>query len=102
MNTQAERNLAPFVFGENLVHSMLGEDGNPQFVTKDIAKVLEIQNIRQNLSELDEDEKGVCITDNLGGPQEMITISESAFIFLFSVRVSRRPAPSPNGCVPKF
>ena len=66
MNTQAERNLTPFAFGENLVRSMLGEDGNPWFVAKDIAKVLEIQNIRQSLSEPDEDEKGVCITDTLG------------------------------------
>ena len=102
MNRQAERNLTPVAFGENLVRSMLGEDGNPWFVAKDKAKVLEIQNIRQSLSEPDEDEKGVCITDTLGGPQEMITISESAFIFLFSVRASRRLAPSPNGCVPKF
>ena len=89
MNTQAERNLAPFAFGENLVRSMLGEDGNPWFVAKDIAKVLEIQNIRQSLSELDEDEKGVCITDTLGGPQEMTTISESGLYFL--VFRSRKP-----------
>ena len=63
MNTQAERNLAPFAFGENLVRSMLGEDGNPWFVAKDIAKVLEIQNIRQSLSELDEDEKKMFLED---------------------------------------
>ncbi len=89
MNTQAERNLVPFAFGENLVRSMLDEGGNPWFVAKDIAKVLEIQNIRQNLSELDEDEKGVCITDTLGGPQEMTTISESGLYFL--VFRSRKP-----------
>ena len=38
MNTQAERNLVPFAFGENLVRSMLDEGGNPWFVAKDIAR----------------------------------------------------------------
>ncbi|WP_462295886.1 BRO-N domain-containing protein [Bilophila wadsworthia] len=45
--------------------------------------------MRQNLSELDEDEKGVYITDTLGGPQEMTTISESGLCFL--VFRSRKP-----------
>lgn len=45
--------------------------------------------IRQNLSELDEDEKGVCITDTPGGKQEMTTISESGLYAL--VFRSRKP-----------
>ena len=63
-------NITPFAFGDNLVRSMTDENGNPWFVAKDVAVVLDIQNIRQNLSELDDDEKGVCTTYTPGGAQE--------------------------------
>ena len=46
-------------------------DGEVWFVAKDIADILEIQNIRQNMDELDEDEKGVCNIYTLGGMQDM-------------------------------
>ena len=70
-------NITPFAFGDNLVRSMTDENGNPWFVAKDVAVVLDIQNIRQNLSELDDDEKGVCTTYTPGGAQELKTVSES-------------------------
>lgn len=49
--------LTPFCFGDNLVRVHVDENGDPWWVAKDVAKILEIQNIRQNLADLDEDEK---------------------------------------------
>ncbi len=59
--------VLPYVFQEQLVRARLDEQGNPWFVAKDVAAVLGIQNIRQNLDGLDADEKGVCKTDTPGG-----------------------------------
>ena len=52
-------------------------DGEIWFVAKDVADILEIQNIRQNLDTLDEDEKGVYKTYTLGGKQDMTIVSEA-------------------------
>jgi prophage antirepressor-like protein len=64
-------------------------DGEPWFVLADVCKVLEINNPRDAASRLDDDEKGVVITDTLGGPQKTTVISESG---LYSVvMTSRKP-----------
>lgn len=68
-------------------------DGEPWFVAKDVAEILEIQNIRQNLADLDDDEKGVCSIDTPGGAQEMLIISESG-LYLQILR-SRKPEAKP-------
>lgn len=50
----------------------------PWFVAKDVCDVLEIQNARDTIARvLDEDEKGVDKIDTLGGAQEMNVINES-------------------------
>ena len=64
-------------------------DGDAWFVAKDVADVLGIQNIRQNLDELDDDEKGVCNVYTLGGNQSMTVISEPGLYAL--VLKSRKP-----------
>jgi len=51
--------------------------GAPWFVAQDVCACLEIGNHRDAVAKLDEDEKGVGITDTLGGPQEMLIVSES-------------------------
>ena len=51
-------------------------DNEPWFVAKDVCECLEIKNSRDALSRLDDDEKGVVLTDTLGGKQEMTTINE--------------------------
>ncbi|MFR8053788.1 MAG: Bro-N domain-containing protein [Bilophila wadsworthia] len=84
-------NITPFAFGDNLVRSMTDENGNPWFVAKDVAVVLDIQNIRQNLSELDDDEKGVCTTYTPGGAQELKTVSESGLTRSSSAVANRKP-----------
>src|SRR5262249_26102478 len=51
-------------------------DGIPWFVAKDVCTVLDIANYRDAARKLDEDERGVVITDTLGGSQSMICINE--------------------------
>lgn len=84
-----QNQLTPFAFGDNMVRVRMDKNGNPWFVAKDVAAILDIQNIRQNLTELDDDEKGVCIAYTPGGNQEMNTISESGLYAL--VFRSRKP-----------
>ena len=57
------------------VRTML-KNGEPWFVAADICKALEIKNNRDILSRLDDDEKGVDLTDTPGGKQKMTTINE--------------------------
>ncbi len=52
-------------------------DGEPWFVAKDVCDALGISNNRDAMSRLDEDEKGVVLTDTLGGVQKLTVISES-------------------------
>jgi prophage antirepressor-like protein len=51
-------------------------DGEPWWVASDVCSVLKIQNIRQNLGKLDDDEKGVCTVYTLGGAQQMAIVNE--------------------------
>lgn len=52
-------------------------NGEPWFVLADVCKVLEIKNSRDAAAKLDGDEKGVALTDTLGGTQKMTIINES-------------------------
>ncbi|WP_406846052.1 BRO family protein [Bacillus safensis] len=65
------------------------QDGQPWFVAKDLCEVLEIKNNRDALSRLDEDEKGVVLTDTLGGSQELTAVNEPGLYAL--ILSSRKP-----------
>lgn len=65
------------------------KDGQPWFVAADVCRALEISNHRDALSRLDTDEKGVALTDTLGGKQEMTVVSEPGLYSL--VLGSRKP-----------
>ena len=56
--------------------------GKPWFVAADVCRVLDIANSRDAVAMLDEDEKGVGITDTLGGRQNLTLISESGLYAL--------------------
>ena len=56
--------------------------GNPWFVAKDACDCLTISNVTQACQTLDEDEKGVCKVETLGGKQDMMVISESGLYTL--------------------
>lgn len=60
--------------GTNIRALVLSDE--PWFVAADVCSVLEIRNNRDALAGLDDDEKGVGITDTLGGPQKMAIVNE--------------------------
>lgn len=68
---------------------VLGSSVTPWFVAKDVCDALGIGNSRQALTALEDDEKGVSITDTLGGPQELATVNESGLYAL--IFRSRKP-----------
>ena len=53
METKA---ITTFAFDDHLVRVFEDEKGNPWFVAKDVCRILGIQNNRDALSALDEDE----------------------------------------------
>ena len=71
------------------IRAMRGEDGEPMFVAKDICAALEIKNSRDALARLDDDEKGVVLTDTPGGEQQVQAVNESGLYVL--VLGSRKP-----------
>lgn len=64
-------------------------DNEPWFVAVDVCKALEIKNSRDALGRLDDDEKGVVLTDTLGGEQTVATVNEPGLYSL--VLGSRKP-----------
>lgn len=64
-------------------------DGEPWFVAVDVCRALEIVNSRDALTRIDEDEKGVVLTDTPGGKQEVTTVNEPGLYSL--VLGSRKP-----------
>lgn len=81
-------NLIPFNFDDSLVRSAL-IDGQPWFVAKDIAQVLEYSRERDMHRILDDDEKGAHIVRTPGGDQEMTVINQSGLFH--AIIKSRKP-----------
>lgn len=52
------------------------KDGKIWFVAQDVCKILAIKNSRDAVSKLDDDEKGVVLTDTLGGGQKLQAVNE--------------------------
>lgn len=70
-----------FKFRETAVRTVI-KDGEPWFVGKDVCDILGYVNARQTVGKLDEDEKGVCLIDTLGGNQAMLIVNESGLYTL--------------------
>lgn len=60
----------------------INRDGDPWFVLSDVCQALEIANVPQAASRLDDDEKGIITVDTLGGPQKLTIINESGLYSL--------------------
>ena len=69
-------NELAFAFGDNLVRTVK-KNGNPWFVAKDIAQILEYETAKDMCRNLDDDEKDGQIVPTLGGNQTVTVISES-------------------------
>ena len=61
---------------------VVNKDDEAWFVSTDVCRALDIQNSRDALSRLDEDEKGVASTDTLGGMQKIGVVNESGLYTL--------------------
>ena len=70
-----------FRFGDSEIR-VVNKNGEPWFVAKDVCDALKITNSRDALLKLDDDEKGVGLTDTLGGVQELGVVSESGMYTL--------------------
>lgn len=64
-------------------------DNEPWFVATDVCKALDVKNNRDALTRIDDDEKGVALTDTLGGAQEVAVVNEPGLYSL--VLGSRKP-----------
>lgn len=67
----------------------INRNGEPWFVANDVCKALQIGNSRDAINRLDNDEKGVVITDTLGGNQKINIINEAGLYSL--ILTSRKP-----------
>ncbi len=85
-------NLIPFSNDSYSVR-VIDRDGSPWFVAKDVCAALDLTNSSQALSRLDREEKGVILTDTLGGRQRVAVISESGLYAL--ILRSDKPAARP-------
>lgn len=65
-----------FTFSAHTLRVIM-RNGNPWFVASDVCEAIGIKNYRDSVERLDADEKGVGISDTLGGAQEMLIVNES-------------------------
>lgn len=79
MTTQTQ--LSTFNFESKSIRT-LAINNEPWFVVKDLCNAINISNYRDAIERLDDDEKGVALTDTLGGKQEMAVVSESGMYTL--------------------
>ena len=94
-----QQKIVPFLFeGEQMVR-VVERDGAPWFLSKDVCAAIAIKNHRDAVTPLDEDEKGVVSIDTLGGPQEVIVVSEGG---LYTLVLRSRDATTPGTPAHRF
>lgn len=74
-------------FGQ--IRALLGKDGEPMFVAKDVCSVLGLGRQQDSTRYLDDDEKGECLVNTPSGAQKMVCVTEPGFYKL--VMRSRKP-----------
>lgn len=79
MSNQSQ--LSTYNFESHTIRT-LAINNEPWFIAKDVCDAIGIDNNRKALLALDEDEKGVTLSNTLGGKQEMNIISESGMYTL--------------------
>ncbi|WP_084493767.1 BRO family protein [Mannheimia granulomatis] len=79
--TSTQSQLSTFNF-ENSAIRVIAINGESWFIAKDVCDAIGIDNNRKALLALDDDEKGVTLSNTLGGQQEMNIISESGMYTL--------------------
>lgn len=89
-----EQNLTPYVFEDELVRVRQDENGNAWFVAKDVCNVLRLENNRQAVGRLEDDERMTVTTNDghsgkRGGARMMTLVNESGLYTL--IFTSRKP-----------
>ena len=83
--------IIPFSFEGAEIRTVYRND-LPWFVAMDVCKALGIGNPRKAIQVLDDDEKGVTLSDTVGGKQEMNIINESGlYILILRSRNALKP-----------
>jgi prophage antirepressor-like protein len=75
------QSIQNFIFDDNAVQVVI-RDGKPWFIAAHVCRILDIKNYRDAVESLDDDEKGVALTDTPGGKQDMIVVSEGGLYTL--------------------
>lgn len=91
--------VIPFQFDNMPVRAVIDESGRPWFVAADVCEALGVVNHRDAVAKLDEDEKGVALTDTLGGKQQVVTVNESG---LYTLVLRCRDAVNPGTAPHRF
>ncbi len=94
-NTQ----VRPFLFEGDQMVRVIEHEAAPWFVATDVCKALGLQQTGRAVEPLDEDEKGVSLIHTLGGPQEVIIISEGG---LYTLVLRSRDATKPGTVAHRF
>lgn len=84
-----EKSMTPFLFEGEITVRVINRYGVLWFVMVDVCRALGLTNPTEAVRGLDEDEKGISITETPGGAQEMIVVSESGLYSL--IFRSRKP-----------
>jgi prophage antirepressor-like protein len=84
---QNQATPALFEFEALPVRILTSDQGNPWFVAVDVCRVLDIAKPENAYGRLDSDERGTRTLGTLGGPQEMVIISEAG---LYALTFTRR------------
>lgn len=72
--------IIPFEYKSKQVRVVQDDEGNPEWVAKDVCSILDIDVTQTR--RLDGDEKGLREIQTLGGPQKVITVTESGLYTL--------------------
>ncbi len=86
---QAEQAVAVFDFEGQEVRTVIGADGEPWFVARDVCDILELGHISNALNGLDDDDLTVILIQSGGQNREMNIISDSGLYDL--IFRSRKP-----------
>lgn len=92
VQNEKQANCLPKVFTFNSANQPIRVgiiDNEPFFSAKDVCACLGLDNSRQAVSSLDDDEKGVIISDTPGGKQHLSAVNESGLYSL--IFQSRKP-----------
>jgi prophage antirepressor-like protein len=79
------------IFGifEELEIRWNGDINNPMWIAQDVCNILDIENVSDACRNIPDKDKGIDITDTLGGKQEMISVTEAGLYRL--IFKSRKP-----------